>query len=69
MPDIGRVVKEVNTKLFTARTLAAAGILHPGRPDHVLGAVRALVRFGNGPKGLMAAEVRPEGVPTGPASH
>jgi CspA family cold shock protein len=28
-----------------------------------------LVRFGNGPKGLMAAEVRPEGVPTGPASH
>ena len=28
-----------------------------------------LVRFGHGPKGLMAAEVRPEGVPTGPASH
>src|ERR687892_643456 len=28
-----------------------------------------LVRFGPGPKGLMAAEVRPEGVPTGPASH
>jgi CspA family cold shock protein len=27
-----------------------------------------LVRFGPGPKGLMAAEVRPEGV-TGPASH
>ena len=30
MPDIGRVAKEVNTKLFTARTLAAAGVLHPG---------------------------------------
>jgi CspA family cold shock protein len=27
-----------------------------------------LVRFGPGPKGLMAAEVRPEGVGTGPAS-
>src|SRR5437870_11748736 len=27
------------------------------------------VRFGPGPKGLMAAEVRPEGVPLGPASH
>jgi CspA family cold shock protein len=28
-----------------------------------------LVRFGPGPKGLMAAEVRPEGAPSGPASH
>ena len=28
-----------------------------------------LVRFGPGPKGLMAAEVRPEGAPAGPASH
>ena len=28
-----------------------------------------LVRFGPGPIGLMAAEVRPEGVPLGPASH
>jgi len=28
-----------------------------------------LVRFGNGPKGLMAAEVRPESGPLGPASH
>jgi CspA family cold shock protein len=28
-----------------------------------------LVRFGPGPKGLMAAEVRPEGALTGPASH
>ena len=49
MPDIGRVAKEVSTKLFTARTLAGAGVLHPGRPDHVLGAVRALVRFGPTP--------------------
>jgi CspA family cold shock protein len=28
-----------------------------------------LVRFGPGPKGMMAAEVRPDGGPTGPASH
>jgi cold shock protein len=28
-----------------------------------------LVRFGPGPKGLMATEVRPEGAPLGPASH
>jgi len=28
-----------------------------------------LVRFGNGPKGLMATEVRPETGPYGPASH
>ena len=28
-----------------------------------------LVRFGPGPKGLMATEVRPEGVPLGPSSH
>lgn len=28
-----------------------------------------LVRYGPGSKGLMATEVRPEGAPTGPASH
>src|SRR5512144_1148087 len=28
-----------------------------------------LVRFGPGPKGLMAAEVRPDGGPHGPSSH
>jgi CspA family cold shock protein len=28
-----------------------------------------MVRYGPGPKGLMAAEVRPEGGPMGPASH
>jgi CspA family cold shock protein len=28
-----------------------------------------LVRYGPGPKGLMAAEVRPESGPSGPASH
>jgi CspA family cold shock protein len=28
-----------------------------------------LVRYGPGPKGLMAAEVRPDGSPYGPASH
>jgi CspA family cold shock protein len=28
-----------------------------------------LVRYGPGPRGLMAAEVRPEGGPLGPSSH
>ena len=51
MPDIGRVTKEVTTKLFTARTLVEAGVLRPGRPDHLLGAVRSLVRFGPTPAG------------------
>ena len=51
VPDIGRVTKEVTTKLFTARTLVEAGVLRPGRPDHLLGAVRSLVRFGPTPAG------------------
>jgi fatty-acyl-CoA synthase len=58
MPDIGRVAKEVNTKLFTARTLAAAGILRPQRPDHVVGAVRALLRFGPTPAGGYTASAQ-----------
>jgi acyl-CoA synthetase (AMP-forming)/AMP-acid ligase II len=49
--DLGKVATQVTTKLFTARTLAGAGILHPGRPDHVIGAVRALIRFGPTPAG------------------
>jgi len=28
-----------------------------------------LVRFGNGPKGLMAAEIKPDGPGGGPSSH
>jgi acyl-CoA synthetase (AMP-forming)/AMP-acid ligase II len=58
MPDIGRVAKEVSTKLFTARTLAGAGVLHPGRPDHVVGAVRALIRFGPTPAGGYTASAQ-----------
>jgi acyl-CoA synthetase (AMP-forming)/AMP-acid ligase II len=58
MPDIGRLAKGVNTKLFTARTLAGAGVLHPGRPDHVLNAVRALVRFGPTPAGGYTASAQ-----------
>ena len=58
MPDIGRVAKEVSTKLFTARTLAGAGVLRPQRPDHVLGAVRALVRFGPTPAGGYTASAQ-----------
>src|SRR5215218_135484 len=49
--DLGKVATQVTTKLFTARTLANAGILHPGRPDHLVNAVRALLRFGPTPAG------------------
>jgi fatty-acyl-CoA synthase len=58
MPDIGRVAKQVNTKLFTARTLASAGVLRPSRPDHVVGAVRALLRFGPTPAGGYTASAQ-----------
>ena len=49
--DLDKVKTQVTTKLFTAKTLAGAGILHPGRPDHIVGAVRALLRFGPTPAG------------------
>jgi acyl-CoA synthetase (AMP-forming)/AMP-acid ligase II len=49
--DLDRVKTQVTTKLFTAKTLAEAGILRPSRPDHIVGAVRALVRFGPTPAG------------------
>jgi acyl-CoA synthetase (AMP-forming)/AMP-acid ligase II len=62
--DLGRVASEVSTKLFTARTLANAGILHPGRPDHLLGAVRALVRFGPTPAGGYGASAERYGSDT-----
>jgi acyl-CoA synthetase (AMP-forming)/AMP-acid ligase II len=40
------VAGQLKTKLFTARTLAAAGALRPARPDRVYGAVRGLLRWG-----------------------
>ena len=43
--------REVATKLFTARTLAAAGVLRPQRPDRLLGALRGLLRYGPTPAG------------------
>jgi fatty-acyl-CoA synthase len=63
-PDLGRVATQVTTKLFTARTLASAGVLHPGRPDHILGAVRALVRFGPTPAGGYGASAERYGSQT-----
>src|SRR3954447_11097849 len=53
--DLDKLKTQVTTKLFTAKTLADAGILHPGRPDHILGAVRALIRFGPPPAGGYSA--------------
>jgi non-ribosomal peptide synthetase component F len=62
--DLGRVASQVTTKLFTARTLASAGILHPGRPDHLVGAVRALLRFGPTPAGGYGASAERYGAET-----
>jgi acyl-CoA synthetase (AMP-forming)/AMP-acid ligase II len=58
MPDFERVAKQVSTKLFTARTLASAGVLHPGRPDAVVAAARALLRFGPTPAGGYTASAQ-----------
>ena len=49
--DLDKVKTQVTTKLFTAKTLVEAGILRPNRPDHIVGAVRALLRFGPTPAG------------------
>ena len=64
MPDLGRAKTQITTKLFTARTLAGAGILSPGRPDHVVGAVRALLRFGPTPAGGYGASAERYGSET-----
>jgi len=53
--DLDKVKTQVTTKLFTAKTLAEAGILRPARPDHIVGAVRALLRFGPTPAGGYSA--------------
>jgi acyl-CoA synthetase (AMP-forming)/AMP-acid ligase II len=64
MLDLGRARTQLTTMLFTARTLAGAGVLHPGRPDHVVGAVRALVRFGPTPAGGYGASAERYGSET-----
>jgi len=43
------VTDRLSRKLFTARTLAGAGIVTPTRPDRILKAVRALHAFGPTP--------------------
>jgi fatty-acyl-CoA synthase len=53
--DLDKVKTQVTTKLFTAKTLAEAGILRPQRPDHIVDAVRALLRFGPTPAGGYSA--------------
>ena len=53
--DLDKVKTQVTTKLFTAKTLAEAGILRPQRPDHMVNAVRALLRFGPTPAGGYSA--------------
>jgi acyl-CoA synthetase (AMP-forming)/AMP-acid ligase II len=64
MSPLERVATQVSTKLFTARTLAGAGVLHLGRPDHLLGAVLALARFGPTPAGGYGASAQRYGSET-----
>jgi acyl-CoA synthetase (AMP-forming)/AMP-acid ligase II len=53
---------QVTQKLFTARTLAAAGILRPTRPDKALRIANALRRWGPTPAaGYTAAAIRDPG--------
>jgi acyl-CoA synthetase (AMP-forming)/AMP-acid ligase II len=60
----GRLTTQLSTKLFTVRTLAGAGVLHPARPDHLVGAVRGLVRFGPTPAGGYTASAQRYGSET-----
>jgi len=62
--DLDKVKTQVTTKLFTAKTLAEAGILRPQRPDHLVNAVRALVRFGPTPAGGYGASAERYGSET-----
>ena len=53
------LVSQLTQKLFTARTLAEAGILRPTRPDRLLRIVNALRRWGPTPAaGYTAAAIR-----------
>jgi acyl-CoA synthetase (AMP-forming)/AMP-acid ligase II len=60
----GRLTTQLSTKLFTVRTLAGAGVLHPARPDHLVGAVRGLLRFGPTPAGGYTASAQRYGSET-----
>jgi fatty-acyl-CoA synthase len=62
--DLDKVKTQVATKLFTAKTLAEAGILRPQRPDHLVNAVRALLRFGPTPAGGYSASAERYGTET-----
>jgi acyl-CoA synthetase (AMP-forming)/AMP-acid ligase II len=58
MPDLDRIKTTAATKFFTARTLAGAGVLRPTRPDHLVGALRGLLRFGPTPAGGYTASAQ-----------
>ena len=60
LPHARRGTPDIFVHMETLRRFGLAE-LRPGQ--------FVLVRFGPGPKGLMAAEVHPEGGPVGPASH
>jgi acyl-CoA synthetase (AMP-forming)/AMP-acid ligase II len=57
--ELGTIGTKVSTKLFTARTLARAGVARPQRPDRILRTVVALRRWGPTPAaGYTASAVR-----------
>ncbi|MGH2949836.1 MAG: acyl-CoA synthetase [Solirubrobacteraceae bacterium] len=64
MSPLDRIATQVSTKLFTARTLAGAGVLRPQRPDHLAGALRGLLRFGPTPAGGYTASAHRYGSET-----
>jgi acyl-CoA synthetase (AMP-forming)/AMP-acid ligase II len=55
IPAPDQLVARVGATLKTVDTLRRAGILHPGRPDRLLGSALALIRFGATPAAGYAA--------------
>jgi acyl-CoA synthetase (AMP-forming)/AMP-acid ligase II len=55
LPSADQLVARVRSTLRTVDTLRRAGILHPGRPDRLLGSALALIRFGPTPAAGYAA--------------
>ncbi|HEY7076965.1 MAG TPA: AMP-binding protein [Solirubrobacteraceae bacterium] len=49
LPPPDQLVSKVGATLKTVDTFRRAGILHPGRPDRLLGSALALIRFGATP--------------------
>src|SRR5919205_2281051 len=55
IPAPDQLVARVGSTLKTVDTFRRAGILHPGRPDRLVGSALALIRFGATPAAGYAA--------------